>query len=531
MFLSKLFNPYKICKAIFLHFKSKLNFLYYNRLSNNLKSVDLSKNKYKKKAVVELFWKNPNHIFRLWLVCRALSEIHYTEVIIVIWKRDLFTKIMMKWLKKAKFIEVEKSIKKQDYEKSKNILKKVKNYNDFLKLRLEDSIPSYIIYDTILKDLRHPSPVFDKEYLIKALASFLSIYNQVNKIIKHERPEIIFTSHAWKNEFCSLIFSGIKHDIPVLHITSFCEGLRIKKINNILDFKTPVDYLEYNLFSKLKYKQQNFFIENGFKELNKRQENLVNDINVRYAYSKKNKLDNFHKNLSSNKNIKVLVASHAWFDFPHSFGMKNFDNYYDFILTTYEIAKTSPNIEWYFKPHPTESWYGGFQLKDVIKDKFKNISITNDNCSTSEIINLCDVVITVHGTIALEAGICKKLIICADNNYFKNWPFVKTATSKSNYINLLNDLKRFKQNENSNYKLAAACLYGSLSSPSYSNSKPRLRFYCDSLGLNLVNKINDTLNQETTEIENEINRLSNWIENGYTSYASNQLLDLVEEEL
>ena len=68
MFLSKLFNPYKICKAIFLHFKSKLNFLYYNRLSNNLKSVDLSKNKYKKKAVVELFWKNPNHIFRLWLV-------------------------------------------------------------------------------------------------------------------------------------------------------------------------------------------------------------------------------------------------------------------------------------------------------------------------------------------------------------------------------------------------------------------------------------------------------------------------------
>ena len=316
-----------------------------------------------------------------------------------------------------------------------------------------------------------------------------------------------------------------------MHITSFCEGLRIKKINNILDFKTPVDYLEYNLFSKLKYKQQNFFIENGFKELNKRQENLVNDINVRYAYSKKNKLDNFHKNLSSNKNIKVLVASHAWFDFPHSFGMKNFDNYYDFILTTYEIAKTSPNIEGYFKPHPTESWYGGFQLKDVIKDKFKNISITNDNCSTSEIINLCDVVITVHGTIALEAGICKKLIICADNNYFKNWPFVKTATSKSNYINLLNDLKRFKQNENSNYKLAAACLYGSLSSPSYSNSKPRLRFYCDSLGLNLVNKINDTLNQETTEIENEINRLSNWIENGYTSYASNQLLDLVEEEL
>ena len=255
--------------------------------------------------------------------------------------------------------------------------------------------------------MRHPSPAFDKEYLIKSLASFLSIYNQVNKIIKHERPEIIFTSHAWKNEFCSLIFSGIKYDIPVLHITSFCEGLRIKKINNTLDFKTPVDYLEYNLFLKLKNKQQNFFIEKGFKELNKRQENLVNDINVRFAYSKKNKLDNFRKNLNSNKNIKVLVASHAWFDFPHSFGMKNFDNYYDFILTTYEIAKITPSIEWYFKPHPTESWYGGFQLKDLIKDDFKNISITNDNCSTSEIMNLCDVVITVHGTMLLRQEFVK----------------------------------------------------------------------------------------------------------------------------
>ena len=84
-----------------------------------------------------------------------------------------------------------------------------------------------------------------------------------------------------------------------MHITSFCEGLRIKKINNTLDFKTPVDYLEYNLFLKLN--KQHFFIEKGFKELNKRQENLVNDINVRFAYSKKNKLDNFRKNLNLTK--------------------------------------------------------------------------------------------------------------------------------------------------------------------------------------------------------------------------------------
>ena len=62
--------------------------------------------------MIELFWKNPNHIFRLWLVCRALKEIDYTEVIIIIWKRDFFAKIMMKWLKKAKFIEVEKIDKK-----------------------------------------------------------------------------------------------------------------------------------------------------------------------------------------------------------------------------------------------------------------------------------------------------------------------------------------------------------------------------------------------------------------------------------
>ena len=55
------------------------------------------------------------------VVCRALKEIDYTEVIIIIWK-EIFAKIMMKWLKKAKFIEVEKSIK-QDYEKSKNIKK------------------------------------------------------------------------------------------------------------------------------------------------------------------------------------------------------------------------------------------------------------------------------------------------------------------------------------------------------------------------------------------------------------------------
>ena len=106
MFLFKLFNPYKICKAVFLYSKSQLNFLYYNRLSNNLKSIDLSRKIHKKKAVIELFWKNPNHIFRLWLVCRALKEIDYTEVIIIIWKRDFFAKIMMKWLKKQSLLKL-----------------------------------------------------------------------------------------------------------------------------------------------------------------------------------------------------------------------------------------------------------------------------------------------------------------------------------------------------------------------------------------------------------------------------------------
>ena len=73
-----------------------------------------------------------------WFVS-ALKEIDYTEVIIIIWKR-FFCQNNDEMVKKAKFIEVEKSIKKQDYEKSKNILKEVKNYKDFLKLRLEDSI-------------------------------------------------------------------------------------------------------------------------------------------------------------------------------------------------------------------------------------------------------------------------------------------------------------------------------------------------------------------------------------------------------
>ena len=46
--------------------------------------------------------------------------------------------------------------------------------------------------------------------------------------------------------------------------------------------------------------------------------------------------------------------------------MKNFINFYDWIKSTYDFVKDKYNINWVFKPHPLEDWYGGFKMKDVV---------------------------------------------------------------------------------------------------------------------------------------------------------------------
>lgn len=515
--LAKLFRK---IKSLLNLIKSKLVFIQYLKLSYHLKKNNFSQEKFGETVLLEVMWKNPNHVFRLWLVIQALRKLNLSNIIIVSWKETLIVKCMIKWIKHRNIVFIDKRCKGRHFAQAKSFLKNIKSHEEFLNKKLPKEIPSYVVYDTVLKKTRNPqTSLSDKEW-INSLAEYFNLYEQFSQIIIKYNPDKVFVSHAWKTEFCTLIFSSLEKSIPVYHLTSFCESLRIKKIEDFKDFKLPVDHLSYENYLKQSdvVKEQMSIL--GFEELKKRQRGLINDINVLYAYGKTINIQT--KKSLSNNNHKVLVATHAWFDFPHSFGMKNFTDFLDFTQFTLDYAIKKKNVDWFFKPHPTEEWYGGFKLADIIPKNYDNIFIM-DNLKKIQPIHYFDTIITVHGTIALEAALLNKVVICADNSYFSNWPFVHSPNSKEAYKLILNNIENLKLKNTDTANLAAACLYGSLGSPR--NKTNRLVMNCDSIGINLVPQIIKSFTIQKHNILLEISLLKNWFMSNKRHYSADQAID------
>ena len=515
-------------KSLFNLLKSKLVFIQYLKLSYYLKKNKFLEVKNGETVLVEVMWKNPNHIFRLWLILLALKKLNLSNVIIVSWKETLIVKCMIRWIKNGKIVYVDKSCKDRHFALARDFLKNIKSHKDFLNKKLPNQIPSYVVYDTVLKKTRNPQPLLSNKEWVNSLAEYFNLNEQFNKIILEFKPDKVFVSHAWKTEFCTLIFSSLHKSIPVFHLTSFCEALRIKKIEKMMDFKLPVDHLTYDNYLKQTDVVKEKMGILGFEELKKRQRGQINDINVSYAYGKNINIEP-KKSFTNKNNHKVLVASHAWFDFPHSFGMKNFTDFLDFTRFTIDCAIKNKQIDWFFKPHPTEEWYGGFKLEDIIPKNHNNIFLMDNLKEKTKPTSYFDTIITVHGTIALEAATLNKVVICADNSYFSDWPFVYSPVSKKAYKLILDDIENLKLKNTETANLAAACLYGSIGSPDHNSN--RLTLNCDSMGMDLIPYIIKIITTQNTKIFSEVSLLKDWFASNQKNFSADQTLRDIKRDI
>ena len=247
----------------------------------------------------------------------------------------------------------------------------------------------------------------------------------------------------WHSVVCS-----ISKKINCYFVYSTNEMMRIKRICNFKSLlKNPYEAISFEKYNSLPKKLRQNFIEAGQNYIESRSKGYSTDINVQKAYSNKLAGSEFLKRngISRNRPI-VTVFCHAWYDYPHNFGMKNFTDFLDWIKITYEIALKNKNVTWIFKPHPTETWYGGFYLKDLIKKSPNHIFIIDEKTSVETILDITNSIITVHGTIAIEACVRGIPVIAADRSYYSDWNIAETMLSRNEYVDRLKNISTYKKN-------------------------------------------------------------------------------------
>jgi len=169
---------------------------------------------------------------------------------------------------------------------------------------------------------------------------------------------------------------------------------------------------------------------------------LGGEVGVDMAYSTKSAYGaSRHANLlkeSSRK--KILIATHCFFDSPHSYGDNIFPDFYEWLDFLGKITEET-DYDWYIKTHP-DYLPGTKEIIESFISKYPKFTLLPSDASHHQIISEgIDLVLTVYGTIGFEyAALGVPVINASQNNPHIAYDFNLHAKDAEDYRRMLIDL-------------------------------------------------------------------------------------------
>ncbi len=408
-------------------------------LDNNIENVD--------NILVDGLWDNPNYWFRYSLIRKSLGFSGKKE-------SGLIGKYNRKSVKKIfSLMSIDNIV---DYhslsndtakykKEAANLLTSTKCTDDIINWSLPLNFPGSLVFDGILSRQRRATVDLSDPLLVDYVAESLSCIHAAEIIFSENNFNLVVLSHALDYTFAAIAWAGIKRGIPIIVIYGDYGSARFIKMDNENDlFAYPVRPTREEFFS-MQDKAKNNLRTVGESYLSDRFSGITNDIGAIYAY--KNRVGSINKeeicriyNWDIEKPIIGVYASN-WFDYPHVTGLDSFRDFFDWIEVTLESAKELENINWLFKAHPCDDWYGkinGVKLSDLVDNvSSEHIKIVDKSWDSTQLILSLDGIVTCHGTVGLEAVALGKPVLTAHEGWYGHIGFTKTSTSRKQYIDFL----------------------------------------------------------------------------------------------
>jgi hypothetical protein len=335
---------------------------------------------------------------------------------------------------------------------------KIKGFEWFIReFKVKNIDIGDLIYDSyVRKGRRYINPKVDT-YFLNIL--FKSIYRtlKIHKIISELSPEFIFvsTSTYAGNDGIALRI-GLEKKIKVIEPGPY-SFYKYDKRN--------IKFGKYNLFSQGKKKEVlnekisinkiNLFLKNRFKGTLKTVQTAPRDLKIanqnKLLFNRSKLLKKL--NLSNSKIDKIILfAPHCFSDSPHGNGtFFIFRDYYQQFVETLRFIdkKNLPNILWLIRPHPSSEWFEEEGSVEQLMLKYSNnklIKLCRVNfANTSNLVEICDHVITGRGNIGLEFACNGKYPILAGTASYTGLDFTLESKNKKEYFKKLLNIKKFEK--------------------------------------------------------------------------------------
>jgi hypothetical protein len=328
---------------------------------------------------------------------------------------------------------------------AKLLLMAVKSENDILKLNMPYDFPAQIVYDGILKRQRRAFIDVEDKLLPLYLGECLRYLDLAYKIFDHHSFDMVVLSHALDFTYGAIAWMALQKKISVIVLYGDFGHAKFFHLQNQEDmFRFPGRPTKSDSFRLTDAQIKSLQIK-GRAQLDARMMGQTDDVGALYAYSKRKcEIDRMQiAQVFGWDLIKPIVGVYNsnWFDFPHGSGLHDFRDFYDWIMSTLEVAKEVQDVNWLFKAHPCDEWYAkikGQRLEDLIEaTNFPHIKLVNSKWNGFKLMRSLDGVITCHGTIGIEATAHSIPVLVPYEGWYGAAQFVKCAVDRSDYLSAL----------------------------------------------------------------------------------------------
>jgi Capsule polysaccharide biosynthesis protein. len=259
------------------------------------------------------------------------------------------------------------------------------------------------------------------------------------------RPDLVVISHVSNVSFAAIACAAIRRNIPVVLICGnygFNRFVRLSQPADIFsepDRPTPQDdaALDQSVAARLR--------SAGAAYLADRLGGRTDDVGAIYAFRRRSATIN-RKDLATRYNwdpkLPIMgIYAPTWFDFPNSAGNLPFRDFREWLDVTLAAARDTQGINFLFKAHPGEEWYGinnGPRVADLVASvKSSNCMLADASWNGLDLLNCIDGVVTVHGTVGIEAAALGRPVLVPYACWYGDYGIGRVASSREDYIGLL----------------------------------------------------------------------------------------------
>lgn len=295
-----------------------------------------------------------------------------------------------------------------------------------------------LVYDSYLNETHKPTLDLSDKELLLIFSDCCAITDEWFSLIAQDRISAVVVGHA-----------VYKNGIPAR--VCLASGLPAYQVNLTAIYSLSpnrslahLDYLDYpEVFSALSSEEKSHGLNLAEKRLEQR---LSGNLAPELSYMPVSAYTLFNREtprlLSESNNLKVLIATHDFFDSPHCYGENIHEDFYKWLEAIGELTSKTP-FDWYLKNHPYLRGDGENVVKQIV-DSYPRIKVLPSDSTHQQLVaEGMDAALTVFGTIGSEyAYLGLKVVNACPKNPHSRYNFNFNPKNISEFNEIILNLDR-----------------------------------------------------------------------------------------